>query len=135
MNPSLSLYFLSSNFVVSLSSLCSPTSLLSLMPPSHAILAPVVSSPSTHLSSPYPPAKPAALFPCASDWCVLLLTHRPCVALRFLLRRNRCCVLGGVTLGLRINVMFRTKHIVHHAVPLPRCSHRLSLLSVASPRG
>lgn len=47
-------------------------SLLSLMPSSHALLGPLVSSPSTRLSSPFPGAKPASLALCASNSCVLL---------------------------------------------------------------
>lgn len=51
-------------------------------------------------------------------------------------KRNCCCVLEGVTLGQRINVMFRSKRIVHHPVPLPGCrSSFSSLFSVAYPCG
>ncbi len=47
-------------------------------------------------------------------------------------RRIRCCVLGGVTLGRRINVMFRSKHIVHHPVPLLGCGSSFSSLCCPS---
>lgn len=71
--------------------------------------------------------------PVLRNWCVLLLfTICPSLALCLWWRRNRCCVLGGVTLGRRINVMFRSKRIVHHPVLLPGCSSSFSSLRCPS---
>lgn len=66
------------------------------------------------------------------SWCVLLFAICPSFALCSWWRRNRCCVLGGVTLGRRINVMFRSKRIVHHPVLLPGCSSSFSSLRCPS---
>lgn len=66
------------------------------------------------------------------NYCVLLFTICLSFALCLWWKRIRCCVLGGVTLGRRINVMFRSKRIVHHPVPLPGCSGSFSSLRCPS---
>lgn len=77
----------------------------------------------------FPGLTPACLSPCA-----LQLVRPHSKAARLLLpcthwRRNHSCVLEGVGSGCRINVMFRSKRIVHHPVPLAGCSSSFSFLS------
>lgn len=127
-NPPLSPYFLSSNSVASLVSLSTlSNAFLSCSSRSNGLI-----SLYTSLSSPFPGAKPASLAPCASNSCVLLFAKHPSFVLCLWWRRNRRCVLGAVALGRRINVMFRSKHIVHHPVPLPGCGSSFSSLCFPS---
>lgn len=63
---------------------------------------------------------------------VLLFTIYPSFALCLSWKRNCCYVLGGVALGQRINVMFRSKRIIHHPVPLPGCRSSFSSLCCPS---